>query len=105
MKPDDLAYLESALQSFIWAAINRVASSDQRHHQFRFTAGEMGRQRVHDAFIDDVRDFFEQVNASVEFDVQRAAFLVSFNLDTVLMNPAQAKAFVLACEKYRQDYA
>jgi polyisoprenoid-binding protein YceI len=104
MRPDDLSFLETALESFIWAAINRVASSDARHHQFRFTAADMGRQRVHDAFVHEVTGFFADVNGEVTYDDQRAAFLVTIDLDSVLMNPAQAKAFSTACEMFRADH-
>ena len=104
MRPNDLSYLEGALESFIWASINRVASSDARHHQFRFTASDMGRQRVHDSFADEVTGFFKDVQGAAVYDAQRAAFVVSIDLDSVLMNPAQSKAFSTACEMYRDNH-
>jgi len=104
MRPDDLQFLESALESFIWAAINRVSMSATMEHQFRFTAAEMGRQRVRDAFVAEVRDFFEAARAHAEFDAQRSAFVIHIDLDRVLMNPKQAEAFALALQKYRTDY-
>ena len=104
MRPDDLIYLEKALESFIWAAINRVSMSGSMNHQFRFTAAEMGRQRVREGFVDEVSDFFAVAAAPVVFDAQRSAFVVSINLDVVLMNPQQSTAFSTAMELYRAEH-
>ena len=104
MRPDDLIYLEKALESFIWAAINRVSMSGSMNHQFRFTAAEMGRQRVRDGFVDEVSNFFAAVGAPVTFDAHRSAFVVSIDLDVVLMNPHQSMAFSTAMELYRAEH-
>lgn len=104
MKSTDRAILDASLDSFIWAAINRISRSGTMEHTFRVGASELNRERLHDSLIDEVNEFFRCAGAAAEFDAQRAAFTVKIDLDQVHLNGAQAKALATAMEVYRADF-
>lgn len=100
MQPQDLAFLERALNAFIDAGIMRVSSSRQMQHFFRISANEIkaatGRERLQGTIIQEYQGFFAKHGVDAEYDSDMAAFNIGLNLQTCILNQAQARDFAFA---------
>ena len=107
MRQSDISFLEKELDTFIDTAIVRVSKSGEMHHRFRITSAQLkegtDRQRLQEALLDEVGEFFRGAGASAQFDDQRSSFSVSVDLNRVELNSRQADRLNTAIEFHRAD--
>lgn len=107
MNKIDRTYLQDIADKFIWAGINRVSHSGDMMHAFRFGAddlkAETNRQRLHDAIINEVVDFFRNALIDATYDQGSATFLITLNLSRCALNHSQADALSTAMSAFRAE--
>jgi hypothetical protein len=100
VQPQDLAFLERALNAFIDAGIMRASNSRQMEHFFRISANEIkaatGRERLQGSIIQEYQTFFANYGVAAEYENAIAAFDIRLNLQTCVLNHTQAANFATA---------
>lgn len=108
MQAQDIQFLEDALNAFVDSSISRAAHCGDMIYKYRLPATQIkegtGRQRLHDAVLDEVKDFFSSHSASVEFNDAAASFTVTIDLSRCQLTPAQAKGLTLAMSAFRAEH-
>lgn len=84
-------------------------TSGQLVYQFTMTTAEvlkgLGRERLRSETRDEVINYFIGEGLSAEYDEVRKRFRVNLDLQTVVMSPEQAKAFVSVLKTWRSPKA
>lgn len=108
MLPQDVNFLEQALADFIETSINRVAHSGTMQFRYKLKAADAkagtDRQRLHESVIDAYQAFFASHGVSCEYDPTFSTFNVVIDLDSCVLNPAEARQLSAAMSLYRAEH-
>jgi hypothetical protein len=93
--PSDRVYLEGVLNAYVDVSIQRIAHFGIPNYQYRLSGMELraatGRQRLHEAIINDVVSFFRNANAEASYDAQQDSFDIQINLNNCILNSSQSE--------------
>ena len=96
MNPDHLDYAQSALDSFIFSAIQRIAHSGDFVYRFTISEAEiksaLGVSRVKATMMEEYAGFFKSKGLEATYDSSFSAVDIVLNLNTAVLNARQAAA-------------
>lgn len=96
MLPQDIAYLEKALSTFIDSSIARLRTSGAVEYTYCIQASEIkaatSRKRLHTSVFSDYAKFFINNKVGVAYDPYFQVFRVNLHLQRCILTPDQLKA-------------
>lgn len=108
MTPGDRTFLQESLNAFIDSGISRTAHTGDSVYRYGIDIQEFkeatGRQRVHEALIEECVEFFEKHGVNAEYDAATESFDVRLNLDKCKLNAKQATHLTKAQNHFRAEY-
>lgn len=107
MTSADRTYLQGVLDAYVDVSIQRIAHSGVLSYRYRLSGAELraatGRQRLHEAIIDDVTSFFAVANADANYDAKRDTFDIVVDLNNCILNRHQAEFLSVAMTTFRES--
>jgi hypothetical protein len=108
MQPDHLQFAQQSYESFIAAAIQRIAFSGEHMYRYTIRADSIkavaGLQRLKSSIVQEYLDYFEMLGVSANFNEGFGTIDLTLDLNTCSLSPQQADALATAMTMFRQEY-
>jgi hypothetical protein len=108
MQSEHLQFAQQSYESFVAAAIQRIAFSGENVYRYTIRAGSIksvaGLQRLKSSIINEYVSYFVMMGVSAHYNEAFETIDLTLNLNTCSLSPQQADDLATAMVVFRQEH-